>query len=103
MTELTEPDNVPAQPAPEWPQAGGKDITDPRVAQAMARLQEIPRLPAVDHETLYSRLHDDLLAALNSDPTDSDPTDSDPTDSDPTDSDPTDSAPAVSDPSGGTA
>jgi hypothetical protein len=88
MTELTEPDNVPAQPAPEWPQAGGQDITDKHVARAMGRLQEIPRLPAADHETLYSRLHDDLLAALNSDPTDSDPTDS---------------APAVSDPSGGTA
>lgn len=73
MTELTEPDNVPAQPAPEWPQADGQDIPDPRVAQAVDRLQEIPRLPTAGHEDLYNRLHDELLAALNTDPTDGAP------------------------------
>jgi hypothetical protein len=78
MTELTKPDNVPAQPAPEWPQAPGQDITDPHVAQAVARLQEMPRLPAADHEDRYSRLHDELLAALNSDPNNTDPSDGTP-------------------------
>ena len=75
MTELTEPDNVPAQPAPEWPQAPGQDITDPYVAQAVATLQEIPQLPTAGHEDLYNRLHDELLAALNSDPSHNDATD----------------------------
>ncbi|WP_285249021.1 hypothetical protein [Pseudarthrobacter sp. efr-133-R2A-89] len=70
MTELTEPDNVPAQPAPEWPQADGQDIPDPHVAQSLYRLQEIPLLPTAGHEDLYNRLHDELLAALNTDPTD---------------------------------
>lgn len=73
MTELTEPDNVPAQPAPEWPQAAGQDITDPHVAEAMARLLEIPRLPAADHDALYSVVHDELLAVLNNDSTDTAP------------------------------
>ena len=75
MTELTEPENVPAQPAPEWPQTDGQDIPDPQVAQAMHRLTEIPGLAAADHEDLYNRLHDDLLAALNTDPTGGDSAD----------------------------
>ncbi|MFF1880381.1 hypothetical protein ACFVVC_02770 [Pseudarthrobacter sp. NPDC058196] len=87
MTELTEPDDAPAQPAPEWPHADGQDIPDPRVAQATERLREVPRLPTADHEDLYNRLHDDLLAALN----------------DPTDSDATDGAPAATAPAGGSA
>lgn len=78
MTELIEPDHASAQPAPEWPQAAGQDITDPQVAQAIARLRDLPGLPAADHETVYNELHDDLLAALNSDTADSHPTNSDP-------------------------
>ncbi|GGH97366.1 hypothetical protein ACFFGR_08335 [Arthrobacter liuii] len=73
MTELTEPDNVPAQPAPDWPEARGQDITDPQVAQAVARLLDVPRLPTADHEAVYNGLHDDLLAALNGDPADGGP------------------------------
>jgi hypothetical protein len=88
MTELTEPDDVPAQPAPEWPQADGQDIPDPRVAQAIDRLQEIPQLPTAGHEDLYNRLHDELLAVLNSDPTHNDATDG---------------APAANAPAGGSA
>ena len=68
MTELTEPDDPTIQPAPEWPKADGQDITDPQVAQAVARLLDLPGLPAADHEAAYNLLHDDLLAALNSDP-----------------------------------
>ena len=70
MTELTEPEDPTIQPAPEWPQADGRDITDPPVAQAVARLLDLPQLPAADHEAVYNLLHDDLLAALNSDPAD---------------------------------
>ena len=74
MTELTEPDDSTAQPAPEWPHAAmrdrGQETTDPQVARAMVRLLDIPGLPTADHETVYNELHDELLAALNSDPID---------------------------------
>jgi hypothetical protein len=71
MTELTEPDDATAQPGPEWPQPGAQDIPDPQVAQAVARLFEIPGIPVADHEAVYDGLHDELLAALNSDPAES--------------------------------
>ena len=73
MTELTEPDDTPARPAPGWPQPGGQDITDPEVAQAIAGLFDLPGLPVEDHETVYNGLHDELLAALNSDPAETGP------------------------------
>jgi len=79
MTELTEPNDSTAQPAPEWPRAALQDtaqeITDPQVARATARLLEIPGLPVAEHEALYNELHDRLLAALNSDPVSSTPID----------------------------
>ncbi|MDQ0664937.1 hypothetical protein QFZ35_003435 [Arthrobacter ulcerisalmonis] len=78
MTELTEPDDATAQPAPEWPQPGAQVITDPQVAQALATLPDIPGLPAADHESVYNGLHDELLAALNSDPPDGDPSETNP-------------------------
>jgi len=70
MTELTEPEDPTIQPAQEWPQADRQDLTDPQVAQSVARLLDLPGLPAADHESVYNLLHDDLLAALNSDPAD---------------------------------
>ena len=74
MTELTEPDDSTAQPTPDWPQAAsresGQEITDPQVARAVARLTDIPGLPAAEHEAVYNELHDELLAALNNDPID---------------------------------
>ena len=84
MTELTEPDDATAQPAPEWPQPGGMDLTDPRVAQAVARLFDMPGLPVPDHVTVYDDLHDELLAALNADPADADPASADPAKTAPT-------------------
>lgn len=84
MTELTEPDDATAQPAPEWPQPGGMDLTDPRVAQAVARLFDMPGLPVPDHVTVYDDLHDELLAALNADPADADPAGADPAKTAPT-------------------
>lgn len=84
MTELTDPDDATAQPAPEWPQPGGMDLTDPRVAQAVARLFDMPGLPVPDHGTVYDDLHAELLAALNADPADTDPAGADPAKTAPT-------------------
>jgi len=89
MTELTDPDDSTAQPAPEWPRAAsqdaGQDISDPEVARITARLRDIPGLPAAEHEAVYNELHDELLSALNSDPVNSDPVNSDPGYSNPID------------------
>ena len=83
MTELTEPEDPTSRPDPGWPHRDardfGQDIRDPQVVQAVAGLLDLPGLPAADHEAVYNRLHDDLLAALNSDPTGSGPTGSGPT------------------------
>lgn len=85
MTELTEPLPAAAQPSPDWPGTGGAGVTDPVVAQALARLEALPQVPVAEHETVYSELHDELLAALNSDPADSDPANSEHGSTDPTD------------------
>lgn len=83
MTELTEPDDPAARPAPDWPHGDahgpGQDIKDPQVEQAIAGLRDLPGLPAADHEAVYNRLHDDLLAALNSEPANSEPANGAPT------------------------
>ncbi|WP_205754625.1 hypothetical protein [Pseudarthrobacter sp. NamB4] len=78
MTELTEPGNAAAQPAPEWPEISESDVGDSAVAQALARLGSLPQVPVAEHEGAYNELHDQLLAALNSDPADSVPVDGDP-------------------------
>ncbi|WPU10877.1 hypothetical protein [Pseudarthrobacter oxydans] len=92
MTELTEPLPAAAQPSPDWPGTGGAGVTDPVVAQALARLEALPQVPVAEHETVYSELHDELLAALNSDPANSGPADSDPANSEHGSTDPTDGA-----------
>lgn len=84
MTELTEPDDATAQPATSWPQPSGQDVTDPQVAQAVARLSDIPGLPVEDHGTVYDGLHDELLAALNADPADTGSSDADVAGTEPT-------------------
>ena len=85
MTELTEPEPAAAQPSPEWPEAGDTGVTDPVVAQALARLGALPQVPVAEHEAVYNELHDELLAALNTDPAGTDPAGSDPVSSGPTD------------------
>jgi hypothetical protein len=84
MTELTDPDDSTAQPAPEWPRAASQDIgqgiADPQVARIVARLLDIPGLPTAEHEAVYNELHDELLSALNSDPVNSDRGNSNPID-----------------------
>ena len=85
MTELTEPEPAAAQPSPDWPGTSDADVTDPVVAQALARLGALPQVPVAEHETVYNELHDELLAALNSDPGSSDPGSSDPGSMDKTD------------------
>lgn len=88
MTELTQPDPAAAQPSPDWPETGGPDVTDPVVAQAMTRLGALPQVPVAEHETLYNELHDELLAALNSEPAKSEPAKSGPAISKPGSSEP---------------
>jgi hypothetical protein len=70
MTELTEPDEAAAQPSPDWPRTNDAGITDPVVAPAIARLDALPQIPVAEHEAAYNGLHDELLAALNAEPTD---------------------------------
>jgi len=85
MTELNEPESAAAQPSPEWPDVGDPGVTDPVVAQALARLDALPQVPVAEHEREYNELHDELLAALNGEPTNGEPTNSEPTSSGPTD------------------
>jgi hypothetical protein len=80
MTELNEPESAAAQPSPDWPYVGDAGVTDPAVAQALARLDALPQVPVAEHEREYNELHDELLAALNSESTNSEPTNSGPTD-----------------------
>ncbi|PNI08086.1 hypothetical protein CXX84_13990 [Arthrobacter sp. AFG7.2] len=99
MTELSHPDeSAPAQLSPDWPDTTDTGVTDPVVLHALARLDALPKVPVSDHESAYNRLHDELLAALNSVPADSVPADSDPADSHPTTA-----ARTVSNPAGGAA
>jgi hypothetical protein len=70
MTELNRPDEAAAQPSPDWPGTADAGVTDPVVAQALTRLDALPQVPVADHEAAYNGLHDELLAALNAEPTD---------------------------------
>ena len=75
MTELSHPDeSAPAQLSPDWPDTTDTGVTDPVVLRALARLDALPQVPVSDHESAYNELHDELLAALNSDPANSDST-----------------------------
>jgi hypothetical protein len=67
MTELTGSPEA-AQPSPDWPRLDTAAISDPMVAQALARLDALPKAPVAEHEAAYSRLHDQLLEALNAEP-----------------------------------
>jgi hypothetical protein len=80
MTELNEPESAAAQPSPDWPGIGDAGVTDPVVAQALARLGALPQVPVAEHEREYNELHDELLAALNSEPTNGEPPNISPTD-----------------------
>lgn len=42
---------------------------DGSVDALTGRLTDLPALPVEDHNTLYTDLHNDLLAELNADPT----------------------------------
>jgi hypothetical protein len=80
MTELNEPESAAAQPSPDWPGIGDAGVTEPVVAQALARLGALPQVPVAEHEREYNELHDELLAALNSEPTNGEPPNISPTD-----------------------
>lgn len=67
MTELTGSQEA-AQPSPDWPRLDQAAISDPTVSRALARLEALPQAPVAEHEAAYSRLHDELLEALNAEP-----------------------------------
>jgi hypothetical protein len=69
MTELSHPDeSAAAQPSPDWPRTSHAEVTDHLVQQSLGRLDALRRLPVAEHEAAYSQLHDELRAALDTDP-----------------------------------
>jgi hypothetical protein len=86
MTELSPPDeSAAAQPSPDWPQDSQPEVTDQLVHQALAPLKSLPAVPVAEHEAVYNALHDELRAALDSDPSDGGPSNTDPSNTDPSD------------------
>ncbi|MDQ0924084.1 hypothetical protein QF038_002592 [Pseudarthrobacter sp. W1I19] len=74
MTELSPTDeSAAAQPSPDWPLGSQADVMDPLVKQALAPLDGMPGIPVADHEEVYNALHDNLRAALDTDPSSGDP------------------------------
>ena len=73
MTELSAPDeSAAAQPSPDWPLNGRHGVTDQLVHRALAPLDVLPGIPVADHEEVYNALHDNLRAALDTDPASTD-------------------------------
>lgn len=72
MTELTGSEEA-AQPSPDWPRLDTAAINDSIVSQALERLEVLPQAPVTEHEAAYSRLHDELLEALNAEPENAEP------------------------------
>jgi hypothetical protein len=86
MTELSPSDeSAAAQPSPDWPLNSQHGVTDQLVHQALAPLDGLPGIPVADHEEVYNALHDNLRAALDTDPASEGPASTDPSNSDPTD------------------
>lgn len=50
-----------------WPQVRMR-TEDSAVNSAVAALEKIPELPTAEHHTVYTALHDRLLAELNAEP-----------------------------------
>ena len=50
-----------------WPQRRAH-TADPEVNAALAALERIPDLPTAGHHTVYTALHDRLMAELNAEP-----------------------------------
>ena len=69
MTELTEPGDSAARPSPAWPEPARATVSDPVVVLAMARLDLLQDVPVAEHESAYNELHDELMAALDAEPT----------------------------------
>jgi hypothetical protein len=81
MTELSPTDeSAAAQPSPDWPLDTQPEVTDQQVHQALAPLKALPGVRVAEHEAVYNDLHDQLRAALDTDPSNTDRTISDPTD-----------------------
>jgi hypothetical protein len=78
MTELTGPEESSAQPSRDWPGLAAAAIPDAVVAQALTVLETLPATPVEEHEEAYTRLHDELLDALNANPQDVEPQDPQP-------------------------
>lgn len=86
MTELSTPaESAAAQPSPDWPLNSQHGVTDRLVHKALAPLDGLPGIPVADHEEVYNALHDNLRAALDTDPASADPSNGDPASSAPSD------------------
>jgi hypothetical protein len=76
MTELNRVPNPASGAEPEapesridWPDSpAGAAAQDPDVGALLERLGALPDLRVADHGGVYEGLHDDLLEALNADP-----------------------------------
>ena len=44
-------------------------MSDPVVVRALARLDLLQDVPVAEHESAYNELHDELMAALDAEPT----------------------------------
>lgn len=74
--ELKPEPNPPSGADPEaqesridWPESpAGAAAQDPDVGALLERLGALPDLPVADHGEVYAGLHDDLMEALNADP-----------------------------------
>ena len=69
MIELTEPGDSAARPSPAWPEPARATVSDPVVVRALARLDLLQDVPVAEHESAYNELHDELMAALDAEPT----------------------------------
>ncbi|MFT4471544.1 hypothetical protein ACMX2H_16700 [Arthrobacter sulfonylureivorans] len=61
--DLPEPRDSGDQTPPQWP-ATAEPTADESVDDIVAELAQIPDLPVSGHEHVYQRIHDGLLADL---------------------------------------
>jgi hypothetical protein len=91
MTELSLPnESAAAQPSPDWPPGSQSEVTDHLVRRALVSLDGLPGTPVAGHEAVYNDLHDQLRAALDTDPASASPASANPASSGPANTNPSD-------------